>query len=377
MTAGLWDAARVDWQNHLRRTGLADSTRHRLNKQLLKFSRECDRAPFDVTAGDVEAWIGSLQLAPNTRYLYRAAVRNFYRWAYRAGRVPADPMAGNDHPLAGNVPTSWADALREHQRWGQAKGLSAGTVRTRRECLEMCARQTGAASPWLLTQRDLAGWMASHRWARETLRRARSTLRDFYTWAELMGYVEYSPADELPHPRAANHLPRPASEDAYKTALWQADERTGLMLRLAAELGLRRVEVAELHSDDLIQDHTRAWWLHVHGKGGKVRAVPLPPDLALELRQRDPGFVFPGSVEGHLSARWVGKLVALALPQGVTMHQLRHRFATQAYQATRNLFAVQRLLGHASPMTTQRYVETAPDELRGVVDAVSAVRWRA
>ena len=52
------------------------------------------------------------------------------------------------------------------------------------------------------------------------------------------------------------------------------------------------------------------------------------------------------------------------------MHQLRHRFATRAYSATRDLFAVQRLLGHASPNTTQRYVATTPDDLRHAVNAV-------
>ena len=97
-------------------------------------------------------------------------------------------------------------------------------------------------------------------------------------------------------------------------------------------------------------------------------------DLARELLSRGHGWTFPGSDHGHLSPAWVSKLVRQTLPEGTTMHQLRHRFATQAWSATHDLFAVQRLLGHASPTTTQRYVATAPDELRHVVNAVAGPR---
>lgn len=66
---------------------------------------------------------------------------------------------------------------------------------------------------------------------------------------------------------------------------------------------------------------------------------------------------FPGADHGHLSPHRVGDLVAAALPGGWTCHTLRHRFATRSYTASGgDLLAVQRLLGHAKPETTQRYV---------------------
>ena len=142
------------------------------------------------------------------------------------------------------------------------------------------------------------------------------------------------------------------------------------MLRLAAELGLRRAEVAVTHSRDIFEDlggHS----LTAHGKGSKDRDVPLPPGLAAQLLAMPYGYLFPGNDGGHLSPRWVGKLVTLLLPDGLTMHTLRHRFATRAYAVDRDVFVVQELLGHASPATTRRYVQVPRAGLRRTVLAAA------
>lgn len=142
------------------------------------------------------------------------------------------------------------------------------------------------------------------------------------------------------------------------------------MLRLAAEVGMRRAEVAVGHSRDIFEDlggHS----LTAHGKGGKARDLPLPPGLAAQLMALPAGYFFPGSDAGHLSPRWVGKLVTLLLPDDLTMHTLRHRFATRAYAVDKDVFVVQELLGHASPATTRRYVQVPREGLRRTVLAVA------
>ena len=83
------------------------------------------------------------------------------------------------------------------------------------------------------------------------------------------------------------------------------------------------------------------------------------------------GYAFPGADDGHLSPRWVGKIVAELLPGTATMHQLRHRFATRAYAVDRDVLTVQQLLGHASPATTQRYVVVPPEAGRRTVLAAA------
>lgn len=190
--------------------------------------------------------------------------------------------------------------------------------------------------------------------------------------------------DALPVMRQPKAAPRPAPDDAWSAALAAADSRTTPMLRLAAEAGLRRAEVAQVHTSDAFIAGGRAQ-LAVHGKGGKQRLVPISSELAELIRRGGAGhtpemgahdwgtygWLFPDGEGGHLSAGWVGKLVARVLPDGYSMHQLRHRFASRAYRGTRNLRAVQQLLGHQSIATTERYTAVDDDEIR----AAAASAW--
>ncbi|MFW0786179.1 tyrosine-type recombinase/integrase [Gordonia sp. CPCC 206044] len=153
------------------------------------------------------------------------------------------------------------------------------------------------------------------------------------------------------------------------------------MLRLSVEQGLRRAEVAVVSTDDL-EDALDGPMLPVHGKGGKVRVIPVSDDLASVIEAgaaghtpgaAPTGWLFPGNDNGHLAPRRVGELCSEALPGTWTMHTLRHRFATRSFQSKKNLHAVQILLGHESLATTERYVGVDPAELReamhGAVDS--------
>ena len=187
----------------------------------------------------------------------------------------------------------------------------------------------------------------------------------FFTWAHEAGHIPTNPAEHLPVMRAGAPAPRPAPDAVWNAALTEAEPRTRLMLRLAAEVGLRQSEIARVHARDLTRGPAGAQLL-VHGKGSKRRVVPINDDLAGTIAASR-GFLFPGDEEGHLSPRWVGKLIAGALPDHWTAHTLRHRFATRAYRGSRNLRAVQSLLGHSSVATTERYTAVDADEIRAAM----------
>lgn len=271
--------------------------------------------------------------------------------------------------MRGIISPEWASAIDEFIEYEAAAGLPNTTRYTRRQHLEHLARRVDSP-PWQLTLDELTEYMSSQQWAPETRRGRRTTFVSFWDYALEREHVTESIARGLPKAKPGKPAPRPIPESAYREALAKADERMQLALRLAHDAGLRRAEIAQIHSDDIFDDLT-GWSLRVHGKGAKVRIVPLTSRLALELRALPYGWAFPGDDGGHLSPRWLGKLAIGLLPHPYTLHTLRHSFASRAYAHDRDLLAVQELLGHASPATTRTYVVLPKEALRQTVDAIA------
>lgn len=269
--------------------------------------------------------------------------------------------------MRGAVPVAWAVAIEAWCVWSIAQSAAATSLTTRRQHLQHLARHGGVASPWAVTGPDLLAYAARQAWSPETRRSRRTTLRVFYGWGVDVGHVEASPALVLPRVRPTRPNPSPAPDRVWLRALAEASPRERLMLRLAGEHGLRRAEVAVVHRRDLVED-LDGWTLIVHGKGGRDRLVPLLDDVAHLLRQVD-GYAFPGAVDGHLSPRWVGKLLTRLLEGDWTMHKLRHRAGSNWYDVDHDLAVVQDLLGHADPKTTRAYVKVRDGRLRATVNA--------
>lgn len=273
------------------------------------------------------------------------------------------------------VPTEWQNPIDTYLKVQRAAGRPLQTIATRRYHLERTARAMRCA-PRDVSGDQLVTWFSrQNQWAPETRRSYRTTLRGFFGWALKEGLVDENPTAALLPVRAAKPAPRPTPDLAFRVALAVADPRTRVMLRLAAEAGLRRAEIAVLHSRDLIES-AEGFELLVHGKGGKQRIVPISDELAALVRAGaaghtvgapDKGYLFPGSFDGHLSPRRVGELLTDALPDHWTGHTLRHRFATRAYRGSRNIRAVQMLLGHESVATTEIYTGVDSGEMRAAM----------
>lgn len=294
---------------------------------------------------------------------------------------PIGPLADVIYMMT--IKADWHEEIRQWIFYLKAAGRAESTRRTRLEHVTWLARDmAGVRGPFGVTLDDLMGWAASHDWAMETRRGVRTSVRSFYAWAEDTGRIPMSPATKWPTVKAVMPLPRPASEDDYQKALKKANQpRKRAMLRLAAEVGLRRAEVAVVHRRDFYQDHA-GWNLWVHGKGGKLIPIPLVDDIAEEvlalIKTEGGGYAFPGNYgDGHLSPRWVGKIVTKLLPGTTTMHQLRHKFGTDVHHETGDLIITQGLLRHATVATTQRYVLPNSAAQRAAVESLRATRRAA
>lgn len=244
----------------------------------------------------------------------------------------------------------WSDFMR-------AGNLSGGTVDLRLSHVRRCLHDLGAEVQDV-TEDDLIGWLSARDWSPATRRSARASLRSFWSWAARRGLCEDVAAD-LPRTAVPRAVPRPAEDPAILDALRAADDRVQLMIELMAYGGLRRCEVATVRGTEVEGD-----LLRVKGKGGHVRMVPLPAHLARRVRAYGDGWVFRGAIDGHLSPRRVGELVGAALPDGITGHQLRHRYATTVYRSSHDIVAVQSLLGHAKLDTTMVYTRVDQDSTR-------------
>jgi site-specific recombinase XerD len=182
---------------------------------------------------------------------------------------------------------------------------------------------------------------------------------------------------ELPRPKVPQRLPQILSREEVAALFEHAanlTHRAFLMTTYGA--GLRLMEVCHLKVADL---DTQRMTIRVdQGKGAKDRYTLLTPELVKELRRywsahRPSPWLFPSARNPQLpmlpkSAQRIYH--AAKARAGITkdggIHALRHAFATHQLEAGTDVHTIQRLLGHGSLSTTQRYFHLAQKHLSGV-----------
>lgn len=256
----------------------------------------------------------------------------------------------------------WTDTLR-------AAGLSAQTIKSRRYKMVHLATLLMPSGPEDVTTEQIVQAFARQQWKPETRKAYRNTISSFFRWLHKSGRRSDDPSLDVPRVKKPHAHPRPCPDRYIAAAMKMATTSERLMIRLGAECGLRRGEIARVRSDDVVAD-SAGRSLIVRGKGDKQRIVPLPDDLAGIIMDAR-GYLFPGRFGGHVEESYIGDHISRLLPDGYAAHTLRHRFATTAYAATHDLFVVAELLGHESVETTEHYVAMPDGRLR---EAMAAVR---
>jgi site-specific recombinase XerD len=171
-------------------------------------------------------------------------------------------------------------------------------------------------------------------------------------------------------PKQPKKLPTVLSLDEtarFFAAILSVKHRAILMTAYAA--GLRLSEVVGLRVEDI--DSQRMVIRVRQGKGRKDRNVMLSPRLLTLLREywkaaKPTDWLFPGEVPGNpITDGSVNRICAQAaraagLGKHVTVHTLRHSFATHLLEGGTNIRTIQMLLGHRNLKTTAIYTHVSP-----------------
>lgn len=261
-----------------------------------------------------------------------------------------------------SAPVPWRKSIEGWTDTLKAAGLSAQTIKSRRYKMAHLAALLMPSGPEDVTTEQIVQAFARQQWKPETRKAYRNTISSFFRWLHKSGRRADDPSLDVPRVKKPHAHPRPCPDRYITAAMQKATPSEKLMVRLGAECGLRRGEIARVHSDDVVAD-SAGHSLIVRGKGDKQRIVPLPDDLANTVMETK-GYLFPGRFGGHVEESYIGDHISRLLPDGYAAHTLRHRFATTAYAATHDLFVVAELLGHESVETTEHYVAMPDGRLR-------------
>ncbi len=156
-------------------------------------------------------------------------------------------------------------------------------------------------------------------------------------------------------------------------ALTNIKHRT--MLSLIYSCGLRRGELLRLKPADI--DSKRGIVIIRQGKGKKDRIAPLSTKILEMLREYYKGYkptewLFEGQKKGEqydersLSNVLKQALAKTAIKKEVTLHWLRHSYATHLLEAGTDLRYIQELLGHSSSKTTEIYTHVSTKNLQQI-----------
>ncbi|MDT8435457.1 MAG: tyrosine-type recombinase/integrase [Gemmatimonadota bacterium] len=308
------------------------------------------------------------------------------------------------------------DAVRDFLRYaGRERRLSPRTVEGYgRDLEDLCAfLDRHRASPWQweeIDRLDLRSWLGSldaRGLAGTTIARRLSAARALFRFLQRTGRQETNPAAGIRAPRTGRDLPgcltRAEVERlfaALEEGLPEAEEVAAApdALRVAgapdaarspgapgrsasAERARRRrdrailelfyssgLRLAELQGLDLADLDLAARRVRVRGKGRKERIVPVGERaaraIAAGIGDRREGPLFLSARGRRLSRRQIQRIVRRWLETasrgaGLSVHSLRHSFATHLLDAGADLMAVKELLGHASLSTTRVYTHTS------------------
>jgi integrase/recombinase XerD len=182
--------------------------------------------------------------------------------------------------------------------------------------------------------------------------------------------------DKIHRPKRAKVLPNVLSKDEVKAILEaHSNVKHKMMLSLIYSCGLRCGELLALQPVHI--DSKRNIVLLKNAKGKKDRIAPLSPKILEMLREyyklfKPTTYLFEGQKPGtSYDSRSLQQVLKQALQKAgiskpVTLHWLRHSYATHLLESGTDLRYIQELLGHNSSKTTEIYTHVSTKSIQQI-----------
>lgn len=272
------------------------------------------------------------------------------------------------------------ETLRREMR---LRNYSHKTTKGYQSCIRTVVNHFTPRHPRELTNDDLRGFLIflieKKGWASSTINQMINALRFLYV--DL--YRRTMQLGDHPRPRKERKLPEILSEEEVLRLLHAVENlKHKTILTLIYSAGLRVGEVVRLRLSDV--DEQRGL-IHLHkAKGAKDRYTVLSTKLLSTLEEylreyRPREFLFEGQ-DGrrHISERSVqyvfqNAVEAAGIVKPVSVHSLRHAFATHLLEQGTDLRYIQRLLGHSSTKTTEIYTHVSKKSIEKIISPLDRV----
>lgn len=199
-------------------------------------------------------------------------------------------------------------------------------------------------------------WLQTKGLAPRTVRHLLADARCLLTWCVEAGLLERSPFPRRVMPRIQEEPPD-RLDDFDVRAVLGIPEPQAFVVRFALGTGLRWGEMCRARAEHLEGDMLRV----AHTKSGRIRRVPVAPDLRDEIRGKVGELVPYGPESQGAFAKFARRHSRV---RHFHVHQLRHTFACRWIENGGSLPALQQVLGHASVVTTQMYARLSDEVVR-------------
>ena len=266
--------------------------------------------------------------------------------------------------------------IEKFRQWLQSRRYSANTVKTYTESLKYFLKYFYDKSPYEITNDDVILYNNDH-----ILKNKLSASYQNQTVNAIKLYFHtirnvVIEMDKIHRPKREKVLPNVLSKEEVKLILTaHSNIKHKVMLSLIYSCGLRRSELLNLKFADI--DSNRYIVIIRQSKGKKDRIAPLSPKILEMLREyyalyKPQIWLFEGYNKGEqyadtsLQSALKLAVTKAGIKKPVTLHWLRHSYATHLLESGTDLRYIQELLGHSSSKTTEIYTHVSTKNLQQI-----------